>query len=87
MTKDILARANALYEKINNLEWYLDKYAIPSASCQKIRIIPRLRKLIASNWIGHAEYELDYEEFQIVNDALYEQLKRYKAEFEELKTQ
>lgn len=85
MTKDILARANALDEKIKNLEWYLDKYAIPSASCHRIKIIPKLRKLIASNWMGHAEYELDYEEFEIVNKALYEQLQRYKAEFEELK--
>lgn len=86
MNKDILARANALDEKINKLEWYLKKYAIPSASCHRITIIPVLRKLIASNFMGSAEYELDYEEYQIVNDALYEQLQRYKAEFEELKT-
>lgn len=87
MNKDILARANALDEKIKKLEWYLKEYAIPSASCHRIKIIPKFRKLIASNFMGRAEYELDYEEYQIVNDALYEQLQRYKAEFEELKTQ
>lgn len=87
MNKDILARANALDEKIKKLEGYLEKYATPSASCHRIKIIPKLRKLIASNFMGRAEYELDYEEYQIVNDALYEQLQRYKAEFEELKTQ
>lgn len=87
MTKDVLARANALDEKINNLERYLERYAIPSASCHRIKILPKLKKLIASNFMGSAEYVLDYEEYQIVNDALYEQLQRYKAEFEELKTQ
>lgn len=85
MTKDVLDRANALDQKIKNLEWYLEKYAVPSTLCHRIRIIPELRKLIASNWMGEAEYELDYEEFEIVNNALNEQLKRYKAEFEELK--
>lgn len=85
MTKDILSRANELNEKINNLQRYLERYAIPSASCHRISIFPKLRTLIASNFMGHAEYELDYEEFQIVNNALYEQLQRYKAEFEELK--
>lgn len=84
MNKDTLARANALDEKIKNLEWYLEKYAIPSASCHRIKIFPKLRKLIASNFMGNAEYELDYEEFEIVNDALYEQLQMYKKEFEEL---
>lgn len=85
MNDKILSRANALDEKIKKLELYLDRYAIPSASCHRIRIIPKLKKIIASNFIGKAEYELDYEEFKIVNDALYEQLQKYKKEFEELK--
>ena len=60
MTDKVLARANALKEKINNLEYYLDRYAIPAASCHRIKIIPKLRSLVASNFLGKAEYELDY---------------------------
>lgn len=85
MDSKVLARANSLDEKIKKLELYLDRYAIPSASCHRIRIIPKIKKIVASNFMGHAEYELDYEEFKIVNDALYEQLQKYKKEFEELK--
>ena len=72
-------------ENIDNLECYLDRYAIPDASCHKIKIIPKIRKIIASNFMGKAEYELDYEEYEIVNKALQEQLKRYKDEFKNLK--
>lgn len=87
MTEKILARANALDEKIKNLEYYLENYAIPSASCHRIRLFPKLKRIIASNFIGSCEYELDYEEFQIVNDALHTQLQKYKKEFNELKTE
>lgn len=87
MTKKVLARANDLDEKIRHLEYYLENYAIPSASCHRIRIFPKLKRIIASNFMGSSEYELDYEEFQIVNDALYEQLQKYKKEFEELRTE
>ena len=72
-------------EKIYNLEYYLDRYAIPDASCHKIKIIPKIRKIIASNFMGKAEYELDYEEYKIVNKALQEQLQRYKDEYKNLK--
>ena len=85
MTDKVLARANALKEKINNLEYYLDRYAIPTASCHKIKIIPKIRKIIASNFMGNAEYELDYEEYEVVNKALQEQLQKYKDEFKNLK--
>ena len=47
MKKEILARANALEEKIIKLENYLEFYAMPSASCHRIKIIPRLKKIIA----------------------------------------
>ena len=85
MTDKVLARANALKEKINNLEYYLDRYAIPDASCHKIKIIPKIKKIIASNFMGKAEYELDYEEYEIVNKALQEQLQKYKDEYKNLK--
>ena len=85
MADKVLARANALKEKINNLEYYLDCYAITTASCHKIKIIPKIRKIIASNFMGKAEYELDYEEYEIVNKALHEQLHRYKDEYKNLK--
>ena len=85
MTDKVLARANALKEKIYNLEYYLDSYAIPAASCHKIKIIPKIRKIIASNFMGNAEYELDYEEYEVVNKALQEQLQKYKDEFKNLK--
>lgn len=87
MTKEILKRANELNEKIIKLEWYLEKYAYPSASGHRIKIIPKLRKIIALNFMGRSEYELDCEEFDIVNNALFEQLLKYKKEFEELKEQ
>lgn len=35
--------------------------------------------------MGKAEYELDYEEYEIVNKALQEQLQKYKDEFKSLK--
>ena len=35
--------------------------------------------------MGKAEYELDYEEYEIVNKALQEQLQKYKDEFKNLK--
>ena len=85
MTDKVLKRANELKEKIYNLEHYLDCYAIPAASCHKIKIIPKIRKIIASNFIGKAEYELDYEEYEIVNKALQEQLQKYKDEYKNLK--
>ena len=85
MTDKVLKRANELKEKIYNLEYYLDRYAIPDASCHKIKIIPKIRKIIASNFMGKAEYELDYEEYEIVNKALQEQLQRYRDEFKNLK--
>ena len=85
MTDKVLKRANELKEKIYNLEYYLDQYAIPSASCHKIKIIPKIRRIIASNFLGKAEYELDYEEYEIVNMALQEQLQRYKDEYKNLK--
>lgn len=85
MTDKVLKRANELKEKINNLEYYLDCYAIPAASCHKIKIIPKLRRLVASNFMGKAEYELDYEEYKLVNKALQEQLQKYKDEFKSLK--
>ena len=85
MTDKVLARANALKEKIDDLEYYLDRYAIPAASCHRIKIIPKLRRLVASNFLGKAEYELDYEEYELVNKALQEQLQKYKDEFKSLK--
>lgn len=85
MTEKVLKRANELKEKIYNLEHYLERYAIPAASCHKIKIIPKIKKIIASNFMGKAEYELDYEEYEIVNKALQEQLQRYKDEFKNLK--
>lgn len=85
MTDKVLKRANELKEKINNLEYYLDRYAIPDASCHRIKIIPKLRRLVASNFMGKAEYELDYEEYELVNKALQEQLQKYKDEFNSLK--
>ena len=78
-------KKDELKEKIYNLEYYLDHYAIPDASCHKIKIIPKIRKIIASNFMGKAEYELDYEEYEIVNKALQEQLQKYKDEFKSLK--
>ena len=56
MTDKVLARANALNEKINNLEYYLNHYAIPAASCHRKKIIPKLRRPVASNFMGKAEY-------------------------------
>ena len=85
MTEKVLKRANELKEKIYNLEYYLDRYAIPAASCHRIKIIPKLRRLVASNFLGKAEYELDYEEYELVNKALQEQLQKYKDEFKSLK--
>lgn len=85
MTDKVLKRANELKEKIYHLEYYLDRYAIPAASCHKIKIIPKIKKIIASNFMGKAEYELDYEEYEIVNKALQEQLQRYKDEYKNLK--
>ena len=85
MTDKVLKRANELKEKIYNLEYYLDGYAIPAASCHKIKIIPKIKKIIASNFMGKAEYELDHEEYEIVNKALQEQLQRYKDEYKNLK--
>lgn len=85
MKKETLERAKELEEKIIKLENYLEFYARPSASCHRIRIIPRLKKIIASNFMGADEYELDYEEFEIVNNALSEKLEKYKKEFEELR--
>ena len=85
MTDKVLKRANELKEKIYNLEYYLDRYAIPTASCHKIKIIPKIKKIIASNFMGKTEYELDYEEYEIVNKALQEQLQRYKDEYKNLK--
>ena len=80
-----LSNISSLKEKINDLEYYLDRYAIPAASCHKIKIIPKIRKIIASNFMGKAEYELDYEEYEVVNKALQEQLQRYKDEYKNLK--
>lgn len=85
MTDKVLKRANELRDKIHNLEYYLDCYAIPAASCHRIKIIPKLRRLVASNFMGKAEYELDYEEYELVNKALQEQLQKYKDEFKNLK--
>ena len=85
MTDKVLKRANELKEKIYHLEYYLVRYAIPAASCHKIKIIPKIKKIIASNFMGKAEYELDYEEYEIVNKALQEQLQRYKDEYKNLK--
>ena len=45
MTDKVLKRANELKEKIYNLEYYLDHYAIPDASCHKIKIIPKSKRL------------------------------------------
>ena len=85
MTEKVLKRANELKDKIYNLEYYLDRYAIPAARCHKIKIIPKIKKIIASNFMGKAEYELDHEEYEIVNKALQEQLQRYKDEYKNLK--
>ena len=85
MTDKVLKRANELKEKIYNLEYYLDHYPIPAASCHKVKTIPKIRKIIASNFMGNAEYELDYEEYDVVNKALQEQLQIYKDEFKNLK--
>ena len=56
MTDKVLARASALKEKINNLEYYLDRYAIPAASCHKIKIIPKIRKIMTVIPLGIIVY-------------------------------
>lgn len=85
MTDKVLKRANELKEKINKLEHYLNHFAIPKASCRRIKIFKNKRVMKASNYMGSAEYELDYEEYELVNNALCEQLQRYKDEFASLK--
>lgn len=85
MTKEVLNRAVMLQTKINNLESYLNYYAVPKASMKFIKLLfGKEKSLVAGNFCSKKEYLLDMEEYDIVNEALAKQLEKYKEEFEAL---